>query len=169
MRRDTRTSLLTGVVLTSMILLGGYTLKSFESSPIDGPAVVVDGDSLMVKGLPVRLLGIDAPEWGQTCLDTEGKVYACGMRSRNRLLEFIGGSIVSCTLTKRDMYNRFLGYCRVRGADIAQHMVASGNAITYGDQGWRYQEVESAARNSRLGIWAGYFDEPRIWRAKSGK
>ena len=34
---------------------------------VSGPAAVIDGDSLRVAGVEVRLHGVDAPEGRQTC------------------------------------------------------------------------------------------------------
>ena len=42
-----------------------------------GIAEVVDGDSLTLGGEEVRLLGIDAPEYGQICGEGE-KIWRCG-------------------------------------------------------------------------------------------
>lgn len=40
----------------------------------------VDGDSLVAEGRRVRLLGIDAPEYAQTCGDARGCDYPAGGR-----------------------------------------------------------------------------------------
>lgn len=72
---------------------------------ISGHAIVIDGDTLQVEvpvgfcfskkiqdkavldiavlstqvyGNTVRLQGIDAPEWNQTCRTSKGRVYRCG-------------------------------------------------------------------------------------------
>ncbi|MCX7342193.1 MAG: thermonuclease family protein, partial [Hyphomicrobiales bacterium] len=45
---------------------------------VTGIARVVDGDTLNLEGLGVRLHGIDAPETAQRCTDAQGRDYACG-------------------------------------------------------------------------------------------
>lgn len=45
-----------------------------------GRATVIDGDTLEVAGVRVRLWGIDAPESRQTCLRAEPP-YPCGQRA----------------------------------------------------------------------------------------
>jgi endonuclease YncB( thermonuclease family) len=46
-----------------------------------GRASVVDGDTLEIQGVRVRLWGIDAVESSQTCLDSAGKPWPCGRPS----------------------------------------------------------------------------------------
>lgn len=52
--------------------------KRSEAPPQGINLVVVDGDTLHVNGIRVRLRGIDAPESGQWCRNANGKPYACG-------------------------------------------------------------------------------------------
>ncbi|MEZ5800348.1 MAG: hypothetical protein R3D29_07625 [Nitratireductor sp.] len=40
------------------------------SEPLQGRAIVVDGDSLEVNGERIRLEGIDAPEYQQSCTNS---------------------------------------------------------------------------------------------------
>jgi endonuclease YncB( thermonuclease family) len=49
--------------------------KRLSQSPKEGGwhAHVIDGDSIQLAGTEVRLLGIDAPEWTQTCQETTAK------------------------------------------------------------------------------------------------
>ena len=51
--------------------------------------LVKDGDSLEVDGVRVRLDGIDAPEFLQTCEDKNGADYECGQESLQHLQELI--------------------------------------------------------------------------------
>ena len=48
-----------------------------------GPARVVDGDSLEIAALRVRLYGIDAPELSQHCASGDGRDYPCGRDARD--------------------------------------------------------------------------------------
>ena len=41
-------------------------------------AVVVDGDTIKLRGVRIRLAGIDAPEMNQACT-ADGVPYACGV------------------------------------------------------------------------------------------
>ena len=42
-------------------------------------------DTLEVHGVRIRLWGVDAPEGRQVCDDAQGRAYACGRLSANRL------------------------------------------------------------------------------------
>ena len=168
MRSDTRVALLSSSILIGGFLFGGWTIGHLSTSPITGTAEVIDGDSLRVNGRPIRLAGIDAPEWRQKCFDAQEQEYMCGELARTRLLEIAGRSIVRCSIIGRDIYERSLSFCSVAGRDIGEQMISRGLAIAYGTEGWRYRELESMARRSRIGIWSGFFDEPRLWRTKRG-
>jgi hypothetical protein len=54
-----------------------------------GRASVVDGDTLEIQGVRVRLWGIDAVESSQTCLDASGKPWPCGRRAAFALADFL--------------------------------------------------------------------------------
>ena len=40
---------------------------------------VTDGDTLIVNGVAYRLVGIEAPQTDQTCLDDKGAPWTCGI------------------------------------------------------------------------------------------
>ena len=62
---------------------------------INGPARVIDGDTIDIAGESIRLHGIDAPENAQTCI-ADGVTWPCGKRATAALVEFIDGAPVSC-------------------------------------------------------------------------
>lgn len=63
----------------------------FESSIIR----VVDGDTVILDNLRIRLQGIDAPELKQTCYNKQdGKIWQCGLASRDHLLQLIGNKML---------------------------------------------------------------------------
>ena len=65
-------------------------------APITGRAWVVDGDTIHITGIPIRLDGIDAPEKTQACIDADGRRWPCGQAATRRLRERIGGRRVTC-------------------------------------------------------------------------
>lgn len=136
-----------------------------ESDPfppnISGRADPIDGDSLWVGFDEVRLKGIDAPEWGQTCT-RDGKTWHCGEAARDELVRAIGNESVTCEISERDVYGRLLGRCAAGGHDLNAGMVLAGMAVAYGG----YTREEADAKSTGRGIWAAEFDEPRKWRAE---
>jgi endonuclease YncB( thermonuclease family) len=56
----------------------------------------VDGDTLEIQGVRVRLWGIDAVESSQTCLEASGKPWPCGRRAAFALADFLGQRTVQC-------------------------------------------------------------------------
>ena len=53
---------------------------------VAGPARVIDGDTLAVGAVRIRLFGIDAPEHDQTC-GAAGATWPCGAAAARRLGE----------------------------------------------------------------------------------
>jgi len=135
-----------------------------------GHARVIDGDSLEIEGLRVRISGIDAPEMAQTCTAADGTPFACGRRARAELERLAGGRDLDCRREGRDRYERVLASCRAGDADIAMAMVASGWALAFsGRAGDRLRGAERRARDARSGLWEGGFERPEDWRRRAGR
>jgi endonuclease YncB( thermonuclease family) len=133
--------------------------------PVTGIARVIDGDSLEIAGVRVRLHGIDAPERDQDCRDAGGKSYSCGRASMRALTAAIAGRSVACTPVQVDQYNRDVALCTVDDADLGEAMVRGGHALDYARHSrGRYAAAEREARAARRGLWAGTFETPATWR-----
>lgn len=130
---------------------------------ITGHARIVDGDSLFVDGVELRLQGIDAPEGRQTCT-REGRTWPCGEHAGRHLSALIGGQMLSCRITDTDKHRRGLAYCTASGRDLNAAMVADGYALAYGS----FTIEERSAENARRGLWSGEFERPRDWRRTHG-
>ena len=63
---------------------------------ISGPAVVLDGDTVVVAGVHIRLKGVDAPELG----------YPLGDAARQVMVDIIGDSELTCRLTGERTWRR---------------------------------------------------------------
>ena len=59
-------------------------LATLALADVTGPARVIDGDTIEVHGLRIRLHGIDAPESRQLCR-LDGKPWQCGKDAANAL------------------------------------------------------------------------------------
>lgn len=128
--------------------------------PVAGQARVSDGDSFRLGDDRIRLLGLDAPELAQSCTAADGQTWPCGRAARDRMAQLLAAGPADCRPEDTDQYDRLLATCSVAGHDLGATMVAEGLAISAG----RYWTEEAAARDGRLGIWAGDFDAPRTWR-----
>lgn len=134
-----------------------------EPTALSGMAIVHDGDTVTIGGERVRLKGIDAPEFDQTCR-RGGAEYRCGAAARDALRRLVSGGGVSCEGWRRDRYGRLLTVCRRGGDDLNARLVAEGWAVAYG----AYEAQQHAARAARRGLWAGDFARPADWRAERG-
>lgn len=136
---------------------------------VTGVPLVVDGDSLRFPGTEVRLQGIDAPEWDQTC-NRAGQPYRCGLDARDALRALINGRPVTCAGvlqpdgTERDSYGRLLGKCRAGDVDLNAAMVESGHALAFRRYSVELVPQEGRAREARRGMWAGEFMPPWDFR-----
>jgi endonuclease YncB( thermonuclease family) len=135
-----------------------------QTDTLSGLADVIDGDTIRIDEVHVRLAGIDAPEIEQTCLDGQKNPYHCGLLALDVLEEEIGGKAVTCFPIDTDHYGRTVATCEVAGRDLGDAMVRRGFAIAYLRYSDKYEGAEIEARKARRGIWAGSFEEPEVWR-----
>jgi endonuclease YncB( thermonuclease family) len=131
---------------------------------IAGIADVVDGDSLTVAGVSVRLLGIDAPEGEQGCT-RNGRDWACGRDAAAQLATLIGSRTVRCEPHDTDQYGRTVAVCFAGSLDLAGAMAEAGWAIALPEFSDAYVADQDRAVEQRRGIWSSQFQTPAQWRA----
>jgi len=131
-----------------------------------GIAKVSDGDSIKVGEKKIRLMGIDAPEYKQTCFDTNYEEYACGQVSKAFLMNLANDKEVTCFYQKFDKYNRYLSECYVDGKMINQEILRNGMGVTYtfGPADIEMNRLEAEAQEKKIGIWQGAFQLPKDYR-----
>ena len=132
---------------------------------LEGVARVIDGDTLDVGGVRVRLHGVDAFERDQTC-DRSGGPWACGTAATSALKARADGRRLVCEVRDTDRYGRKVSRCERAGADVARSLVDQGLALAYRRYSADYVAAEEAARARRAGAWAGSFDRPEQWRRR---
>ena len=132
------------------------------------PARVIDGDTLDVAGVRVRLWGIDAPESRQTC-EADGRNYACGERATRHLRTLVAGRTVSCEPRTRDRYGRTVALCRTDRSDLGAAMVRDGWALAFVRYAADYAAEEREARAALRGMWQGAFTAPWEWRRMAAR
>ena len=96
---------------------------------VAGTASVVDADTLDIHGQRIRLVGIDAPESGQKCLDSSNRFVRCGSIAANALDQWSNRATVSCDIEGKDRYGGLLGQCKVRGESVQERLVRMGPAV----------------------------------------
>jgi endonuclease YncB( thermonuclease family) len=133
------------------------------SATLTGRADIVDGDTIRVGSIPVRLYGIDAPEGRQSC-ERDSKTYACGKQATRELANLIAGQTVQCEIVGRDQYARALGVCTVGETELNRTMVRDGWALAFVKYSDRYSADQAAAEAAKAGLWAGSFMRPWEWR-----
>jgi endonuclease YncB( thermonuclease family) len=129
-----------------------------------GTARAKDGDSLVVGSREVRLFGIDAPEFDQTC-KRAGTNWQCGTEAAQKLAALVTGREVRCVSSGVDQYGRTLATCTVGLTDINRTMVATGFAVAFRRYSTDYVSAEESAKVNRRGLWSGEFQMPQAFRA----
>lgn len=136
------------------------------ADPIKGVPRIVDGDSIVIADVRIRLHGIDAPEAKQTCT-RDGTEWGCGLEATMALAAMIERNWVECEERDRDRFGRIVATCTVggpRGIDLNRRMVSDGWAVAYRRYSMDYVDAEGEAREAGRGIWSGDFVTPEEWR-----
>ena len=135
---------------------------------LSGRATVADGDTLRLGDERIRLIGLDAPELDQTCIDADGAAWPCG-----RELEPIGcassstADAVQLRRPKdRDRYGRYLGRCTVGGDDLGA--VARRRRSCGRDSPPYAQRGSAGAARDSAASGRGRSTAPRQWRDTHG-
>lgn len=112
---------------------------------IAGKAIVVDGDTLRVRGQAIRLAGIDAEELNEPN----------GIAAATMLVALVGDHTVVCHPSGTS-YQRAVADCFADGQDIAAAMVQLGLALDCAHySGGKYRNLEPAGARARL-LQKGY-------------
>ncbi len=131
------------MVLTGLGNSGGHAAAPRE---IQGVPRVLDGDTIVVSGLRVRLNGLDAEEVSSPP-EPHGAAARAGMQS------IVGiGAPVRCVLKGDRSHERHIGTCfNMRGQDIAAELIRLGLALDCARySGGRYRFLEPAGARLRL-------------------
>ena len=107
-------------------------LAAAESTPLVGPAEVLDSGTLVVAGEIVRLQGVRGE----------------GGESAEGLAQYLRGRAVSCRLKGGDFYR-----CRLGGYDISEVVLFNGGARATPDAPPELRAAEADAKSKRLGVW----------------
>lgn len=108
-----------------------------------GQCWVIDGDTIVINKVHIRLAGIDAPE-----LD-----HPWGQRSKWALVQLCKGQTVTARIRPDLSYDRVVAECFLPdGRDLAAEMVRHGLALDWPKfSGGKYRTLETA--DARRKLW----------------
>jgi len=113
-----------------------------SSRKLVGRAWVIDGDTIAINRIKIRLAGIDAPELDQPW----------GRKSKWKMVEICKGNTIHVELTGETSYDRLVGTCYLPdGTDIGAEIIKAGLALdgSYYSQG-KYLHLEPDGVQQRL-------------------
>ena len=159
-----------GTVLAVLLLVAGSAAPAAAAEVIKADrASVIDGDTIDVGAVRVRIFGIDAPELGQRCANGRGGAWPCGELSVSRLAELVDAGPLSCRRVEVDQYGRIVAVCHVRGVDVGAKLVEEGLAWAFRRYSDDYDRQEDAARRARRGVWRAATEPPWVFRDQRWK
>ncbi|MEP2716637.1 thermonuclease family protein [Pseudophaeobacter sp.] len=125
---------------------------------------IVEGDSLALGNLRIRLVGIEAPEMAQRCNALNGVPWECAAESEDRMRDILrSAEQVECFSNDRNSYGDYVASCTADGEDVAARLVAEGLAWPDEERGYYLPEL-AAAQAEGLGIWQAETPTPFEWR-----
>ncbi len=154
----------TGAALIALAMLAHPAPAS--AVEITGEARVLDGDTLDIGPVRIRLHGIDAPERSQTCATARG-TWTCGIAASDRILALTKAGPTTCIPIERDAFGRIVADCTADGVNLGATLVAEGLAWAFLRYSDTYAEIEAGARARGEGIWQAATQTPWDYRETS--
>ncbi|MEO9823203.1 MAG: thermonuclease family protein [Paracoccaceae bacterium] len=113
-----------------------------QKQTVSGPAYIVDGDTITLRRIQVRLFGIDAPELN----------HPYGQIAKKALRQMCAGQTVNAEILEKDDHGRTVAICRLDdGRDLSAEMVKLGLAIDWPKfSGGVYQQFETPDARKKL-------------------
>lgn len=121
------------LILFFFTFFAGFSQKVF----------VIDGDTMIIDNLKIRIQGIDSPEISQKF----------GKEAKKQLIILTKNKTLRIKIIKFDRYNRAICYIFANNKDVGLQMVQTGYAWAYRRYTNEYVFAEKRAKNRRLGIW----------------
>jgi len=128
---------------------------------LQGTARIVDGDTFVLRGVTIRLQGVDAPEARERCLDARGQSFACGTWATAQTRQLIDGRPLTCRDLGERTHERVVAQCHVGGQDLGALLIARGIVRACPRYARRhphsrgYEAIEAQAIAQRIGLHAG--------------
>jgi endonuclease YncB( thermonuclease family) len=153
------------MVLSAHAVASQTSVEPSATVTIQGPARVLDGDTLEIGPVLVRLDGIDAPEVAQTCEQKGGGNWHCGKAASEYLVELTEHQQVVCEALERDPYGRIISRCTVNGTNLAGEMIDAGLAWAFVEYSDSYLSRQAVVAADAIGIWQATTQTPWDYRA----
>lgn len=134
-----------------------------------GVVQVIDADTWDVGGQRTRIFGIDAPEQDQTCTQSDGSVWACGVWATDQARKRYQGKEARCDTVDTDRYGRSVARCIIDDQDVGQALVSDGVALAYRRYAMDCDLDEKVAAVTGRGLHVGGFQAPSDYRAARAK
>jgi endonuclease YncB( thermonuclease family) len=155
--------------LITLAILAAAGMQPGAAEEISGTAAILDADTIRIQGTRIRLVGVDAPETDQICINRDGRRWLCGIAARDALSKLIANRPVRCLVSGQDIYGRKLAACMVGRENINRWLVREGYALAYVQYSREFVGEEKEARDSGRGLWVGAFVAPWDWRTRTPK
>ncbi|HWA00901.1 MAG TPA: thermonuclease family protein [Caulobacterales bacterium] len=180
-----------GAFFALLIVAGGIAGYPKDRLYVGRNVEVLDGDTIRMGDVSLRLYGIDAPEYlkedsdktqytahNQACWAQSRERFGCGWESWTYLSRLVSDNLVVCrphslSGALRESFGRPIVVCELHRkgqapVDIGQAMVAAGQADVFRDNHGRANETYAVqmqqAQQDRLGMWRGGALAPYLWR-----
>lgn len=156
MKNKTPIAIIIGAVIIGIFIFSGFlftgrviddrkqipeSIIEFDSNGV--VTKVIDGDTVIINGESVRLLGMDADEKGYPCYTSAKERIEALILSKNVNLEK--------DVEDKDQYQRYLRYIFLNGKNINLQMVEEGLAVArFSPENTKYKtEILSAEKDAR--------------------
>lgn len=139
---------------------------------IEGPAYVVDGDSLVIQKEQIRIYGVDAPELH----------HPYGKKAKWAMVSLCKGQRIKAKIIDEDDHGRKVAMCYLPdGRDLSKEMVKLGLALDwpkYSAGDYRMYEtpgvrkklwLADARQKGRMHVWAQFDARQKEKRANQSK
>ncbi len=164
MKRTQKRQAKYSAIMATLLCLSVSPLDA-ETLTINGPLSVLDGDTLSIGPVQIRLFGIDAPEAGQTCSLLGGGEWACGRAATRFLDELTKNGELDCVPDSADPYGRIISFCSVDGKDLGGMLIEAGMAWAFVEYSDIFVKQERVARDAGLGVFQAPSQTPWEYRA----
>jgi len=141
--------------------------------------LVIDGETISIRTMRVRLFGVSAPDKSQQCETGLGRFVSCGAESKSALETLIAGQRITCKIAGEDRtlersssaatsgYVRLVGRCFSGRLDIAQALVDEGYLVAKSPSPYAGSALQACTAGR--GLWAYRFEAPWTFkRRRSG-